>query len=206
MIATAELCSERLRLRALVPEDANDVFLYASDPVVARYAGWRAHRNPFDSILYIQQCMSDHWGPITFAVELSAEQRLIGIVDIRVVSRLWSAGEIGYTLARRYWGLGYNVEAGRLLLAYGFERLGLRRIQAVCDTRNRRSYRTMEKLGMVRERLLFGEHTRRGRQPDRFVYSLLRREWLAHRGKAAAPEQVAIPYRRQALCRTALST
>lgn len=206
MMAKAELRSERLRLRALVPEDANDVFLYASDPVVARYAGWRAHRTPFDSILYIQQCMSDQWGPITFAVEHCAEQRLIGIVDIRVVSRLWSAGEIGYTLARRYWGHGYNVEAGKLLVAYGFERLGLRRIQAVCDTRNRRSYRTMEKLGMVRERLLFGEQTRRGRQPDRFVYSLLRREWLAQCIKPAEPEQVAMAYPRQTLSRPALST
>jgi len=181
MMTTTELWGDRLRLRALEPEDANDVFNYASDPAVARYAGWRPHRTPFDSILYIQRCLSDQWGPITFGVEHCEDRCLIGIVDIRIVSRLWAAGEIGYTLARRYWGHGYNLEAGRLLVDYGFETLGLRRIQAVCDTRNRRSYRTMEKLGMVRERILFGEYSAQGRAPDRFVYSLLRREWSVRR-------------------------
>ncbi len=181
MMAGAELASERIRLRALEPEDASALFLYASDPLVARYAGWRPHRTPFDSILYIQRCMSDQWGPITFAVEHCEERSLIGVVDIRIISRLWASGEIGYTLARSYWGQGYNVEACDLLINYGFETLGLRRIQAVCDTRNRRSYRTMEKLGMVRERIIYGQHTVRGRQPDRFVYSLLRREWRLRR-------------------------
>ncbi len=186
MMARDELASERIRLRALAPEDANDVFRYASDPLVARYAGWRPHRTPFDSILYIQRCMSDQWGPITFGVEHFEERSVIGIVDIRVVSRLWASGEIGYTLARRYWGQGYNIEACDLLIDYGFETLGLRRIQAVCDVRNRRSYRTMEKLGMVRERIIYGQYTANGRQPDRFVYSLLRREWRSRRAAAAA--------------------
>lgn len=181
MMASEELWGERIRLRDLIPEDAHDVFLYASDPSVARFAGWRVHRTPYDSIAYVQRCMSDQWGPITFAVEHLRERRLIGLVDIRIVSRLWAAGEIGYTLARRYWGQGYNVEAGQLLIHYGFQTLGLRRIQAVCDTRNRRSYRTMEKLGMVRERIMFGEVGARGRQPDRYVYSTLRREWVQRR-------------------------
>ena len=55
------------------------------------------------------------------------------------------------------------MEAGTLLLEYGFKHLGLRRIQAVCDTANRRSYRTMEKLGMVRERCIAGDRMADGR-------------------------------------------
>ena len=38
-----------------------------------------------------------------------------GVVDIRIVSRLWALGEIGYTFSRRYWGQGFNIEAGELL-------------------------------------------------------------------------------------------
>jgi ribosomal-protein-alanine N-acetyltransferase len=126
---------------------------------------------------YIRRCLADDWGPITFAVEFVPEGRVIGVVDIRIISRLWGVGEIGYTLSRRYWGQGLNVEAGRLLLEYGFKHLGLRRIQAVCDTGNHRSYRTMEKLGMVRERVLTRVPMRNGRRVDRLVYSILRREW-----------------------------
>jgi len=174
-MANAELCGARLRLRDFRPEDIEDVFHYASDPLVTRYAGWVPHRTPYDSMAYIQRCLADDWGPITFAVEHMGRARVIGVVDIRVLSRFWGIGEIGYTLSRDYWGQGFNVEAGKLLLEYGFGQLGLRRIQAVCDTANRRSYRTMEKLGMVRERLVTAEQ--HGRRTDRLMYSIFWREW-----------------------------
>ena len=183
-MANRELRGGRLLLRDFQPEDIEDVFTYASDPLVTRYAGWEPHRSPYDSMLYIQRCLTDEWGPITFAIEHVADSRVIGVVDIRIVSRLWGVGEIGYTLGRHYWGQGFNIEAGRLLLDYGFNELGLRRIQAVCDADNRRSYRTMEKLGMVRERLVPRARTWMGRPVDRFVYSMLRREWERERIRA----------------------
>jgi ribosomal-protein-alanine N-acetyltransferase len=177
MMANAELRGDRVRLRDFKPEDIEDVFRYASDPRVTRFAGWEPHRTPYETMAYIRRCLADDWAPVTFAVEYVPENRVIGVVDIRVISRLWGVGEIGYTLSRRYWGQGLNVEAGRLLLDYGFRRLGLRRIQAVCDTTNHRSYRTMEKLGMVRERVINHVPRRNGRHVDRLVYSILRREW-----------------------------
>jgi len=177
MMAGTELRGERIRLRDFLPEDTDDVFAYASDPVVTRCAGWTPHRTPFDSMAYIRRCLSDDWGPITFAVEHLSDERVIGVVDIRIVSRLWGLGEIGYTLARAYWGRGFNVEAGNLLLLFGFRDMGLRRIQAVCDLDNRRSYRTMEKLGMSRERVIPRVRLASGRIVDRLMYAILRKEW-----------------------------
>jgi ribosomal-protein-alanine N-acetyltransferase len=177
MMAGVEMRGQRVLLRDLRAEDIDDVFVYASDPLVTRHAGWEPHRSPYESMLYIQRCLADDWGPITFAVELMEEECVIGVVDIRIISRLWGLGEIGYTLARSYWGKGFNVDAGGLLIDYGFRHLALRRIQAVCDTDNKRSFRTMEKLGMVRERVISGPHRRNGLPMDRFLYSLLRREW-----------------------------
>ena len=183
MMAHAELQGERVRLRDFQPEDLDDVFSYASDPAVTRFAGWEPHRTPYDTMAYIRRCLADDWGPITFAVEHVPEGRVIGVVDIRILSRLWGVGEIGYTLSRRYWGQGFNVEAGRLLLEYGFKHLGLRRIQATCDTTNYRSYRTMEKLGMVRERIINRVPLRDGRCVDRLMCSILRREWERRYGE-----------------------
>jgi ribosomal-protein-alanine N-acetyltransferase len=177
MRAGTQLRGERIVLRDFRPTDTNDVFRYASDPMVTRYAGWVPHRTPFDSMAYIQRCLDQAWGPITFAVECMSEGRVVGVVDIRVVSRLWGVGEIGYTLARSHWGKGFNVEAGTLLLHFGFDQLGLRRIQAVCDVFNRRSYRTMEKLGMTREQIVADVRNQRGERVDRVMYSILRREW-----------------------------
>lgn len=186
MRAGTELRGERIQLRDFRSEDTNDVFLYASDPMVTRFAGWVPHRTPYDSMAYIQRCLDRSWGPITFAVESLAENRVIGVVDIRVVSRFWGVGEIGYTLGRSYWGRGFNVEAGSLLLAFGFEHLGMRRIQATCDVFNRRSYRTMEKLGMVRERLLTNVQNPRGERVDRVVYSIQRRDWRRRQAQQSA--------------------
>lgn len=177
MMANTELRGDRVLLRDFEPEDIDDVFSYASDPRVTKLAGWAPHRTPQDTMAYIQRCWANDWGPITFAVEFLPEGRVIGAVDIRIVSRLWGLGEIGYTLNRQYWGKGLNVEAGRLLIDYGFRYLSLRRIQAMCDSHNHRSYRTMEKLGMVRERIIPRVPVRNGGRVDRLVYSILRREW-----------------------------
>jgi ribosomal-protein-alanine N-acetyltransferase len=185
MRSDTRIHGERICLRDFTPEDTDDVFEYASDPLVTRYAGWIPHQTPYDSMAYIQRCLDRDWGPITFAIEALAEGRVIGVVDIRIVSRFWGVGEIGYTLARSRWGRGFNVEAGTLLLSYGFEKLGLRRIQAVCDVFNRRSYRTMEKLGMVREQIVANRVNQRGEPVDRVMYSILKRQWL--RRTAPAP-------------------
>lgn len=54
---------------------------------------------------------------------------------------------LSFVLARQYWGRGLATEAGRLFVAYGFEKLRLRRIQAVIQTGNAASARVLEKLG-----------------------------------------------------------
>jgi len=174
------LQGERIRLRPFDLADVEDVFAYASDPQTTRYVGWDPHRTRHDSTLYIQRCRAEHDGLSTFAVEHLERRRVIGAVDLRLVSRIWRIGEIGYTIARPYWGQGYNVEAGRLLIDFGFITLGLRRIQAICDVANRRSYRTMEKLGMIRDMIVYHARFENGRPIDRYRYSIRRREWERH--------------------------
>jgi RimJ/RimL family protein N-acetyltransferase len=64
----------------------------------------------------------------------SDAERLIGSIELRVVSCEHRRGEIGYVLARESWGLGYATEATRRLLAFGFNELGLHN----CDPRESR--------------------------------------------------------------------
>jgi ribosomal-protein-alanine N-acetyltransferase len=171
---------ERVCLRPFGWDDVEAVFAYASDPQVTRYVDWSPHRSLRESAHYVQQCMDNREGFLTLAIEHREQGHVIGAIDLRVISRLWRIGEIGYTVARAYWGQGYNVESGRLAIDYGFRDLGLRRIQAVCDVANRRSYRTMEKLGMVREMILYRARFDGQRPIDRYRYSIRRREWERH--------------------------
>lgn len=56
--------------------------------------------------------------------------------------------EIGWWLARAWWGRGLATEAAHAALRDGFERVGLRRIVAIAQPANTASIHIMEKLGM----------------------------------------------------------
>lgn len=58
-----------------------------------------------------------------------------------------NAAFIAFYLARPYWGQGLATEAGHAFVQYGFQTLGLRRIEAGVNAQNLRSVRVMEKLG-----------------------------------------------------------
>ncbi len=59
--------------------------------------------------------------------------------------------EIGWWLARRYWGRGLATEAAQIALHDAFERLEFNRIISVARTTNEASKRIMEKLGLKLE-------------------------------------------------------
>lgn len=56
---------------------------------------------------------------------------------------------LAYYLARPFWGRGLATEAGRAFVQYGFETLGLRRIEAGVNAQNLASIRVLEKLGFT---------------------------------------------------------
>jgi ribosomal-protein-alanine N-acetyltransferase len=172
------LVGPRVQLRPFTLADVEGVFAYAGDAMVTRYLEWDPHLTWEDSARFIEASrLRQAAGCTTLGVERLADGAILGACELRVVDSLNRIGEIGYALAPRHWGQGYNVEAGRLLLDYGFAGLHLLRIQGMCDVDNRPSFRTMEKLGMVRERLLPRYRWRAGRQIDRYLYGILWREW-----------------------------
>ena len=61
--------------------------------------------------------------------------------------------EIGWWLARAWWGRGLATEAARVALRDGFERAGLQRIVAIAQPANTASIGIMRKLGMRFERM-----------------------------------------------------
>jgi len=146
-----ELHGPRVLLRLFRLDDVPAVLRYASDPEVTRYLEWEAYDDPATAEGFIRSTLIGGTARIARAVVLRDAGELIGGVELRVVSPVARRGELGYGLARAWWGQGYATEASGLLLDYGFERIGLERIQAVCATPNERSVRTLERLGMRRE-------------------------------------------------------
>jgi RimJ/RimL family protein N-acetyltransferase len=63
--------------------------------------------------------------------------------------------ELGYGMAKEYWGLGLGTEACKAWLNLGFNKLGLPRITAIALPENRASRRIMEKAGVKYEKNIF---------------------------------------------------
>ena len=169
-----ELTGERIVLRPFRLDDVPAVLSYASDPEVTRHLEWDAYDDPVTAAAFIRSTLVAGGNWIARAITLRDGGTVIGGADLRIVSPRDKRAEMGYGLARVYWGHGYAAEAGALLIRFGFERLGLTRIQAVCAVENERSARTLERLGMRREGRLAQYRWKGERPSDHYLYALTR--------------------------------
>jgi ribosomal-protein-alanine N-acetyltransferase len=65
-----------------------------------------------------------------------------------------NSAEMGYDLNPAYWGRGIMREALETIVRFGFDRMGLNRIQATIPAHNNRSLTLIRRLGFVQEGVL----------------------------------------------------
>ncbi len=80
--------------------------------------------------------------------------------------------EIGYWIAKPYWGKGIMPLAVEAVARYGFETLGLIRITATIFEKNSQSARVLEKCGFTYEGFLKNYYLKNGRAIHAKMYSL----------------------------------
>ena len=149
-----EFETPRLRLRAPVPDDAVAVFeQYAQDADVAKYMTWKPHRHISEARDFLNRCISvwQDGSAFVWVVIRKEDDQLLGMVEIRV--REFKA-DIGYVLAKAYWGKGYMPEAAQAVVNWAMAQDEIYRVWAVCDVDNKASARVMEKVGMQKEGVL----------------------------------------------------
>jgi [ribosomal protein S5]-alanine N-acetyltransferase len=92
--------------------------------------------------------------------------------------------ELGYVLGRAHWGQGLMQEALTALLDAAFGSMGLRRIEAEIDVRNRPSAALVRRLGFTQEGVLRERWIGKGGTASDFeLYGLLRKEWQPGAGQ-----------------------
>lgn len=174
--------TKRLRLRPFRLKDRADVHAYGSDPMVSRFMVWGPNTEA-DTDVFLGKAIEaqDRWprNDVSLAMELRATGQMIGSIRLWVVDPDQRTAEIGYSLARPQWRKGLTSEAALATMAAGFDLLGLHRIVATCDMRNRGSWGVMRKLGMRREGLLRRERMVKGAWRDTYLYALTEEEWAA---------------------------
>ncbi|MFL5567923.1 MAG: GNAT family N-acetyltransferase, partial [Gemmatimonadaceae bacterium] len=92
--------------------------------------------------------------------------------------------ELGYWIALDCWNRGYATEAAERIIDFGFETLGLHRIEARHFVRNPASGRVMQKLGMQQEGVERDWAIKWNCFETLALYSILEPEWRAARARA----------------------
>lgn len=145
------LRTPRLLLRQWREEDREPFAAMAAEAEVMRYLPPLTDRAASDAWIDRMRMRFDEHGFAYWAVELPGEAALIGAIGLSLVTfpaPFTPAVEIGWRLARAYWGRGYAFEAARAVLDDGFGRLGFREIVAFTVSANTRSWGLMQRLGM----------------------------------------------------------
>jgi [ribosomal protein S5]-alanine N-acetyltransferase len=168
--------TDRLVLRPWTFGDVPHVLAYANDEEWGRYLPVPHPYLEADARKFIAaQVLHDRTERFGWAVELDG--RAIGGLDLLLLEDE-QLGELGYAIARAFWGRGLATEAGRAVIDAAFRGCArLTRMRASADARNLASARVLEKLGLKRERLLRSNDVVRGEPVDEIWCSLLRSDW-----------------------------
>ena len=154
MIPPEIIETPKLVLCRPVLEDATSIFeRYARDPDVTRYLTWRPHQDIERTQEFVRRCCAfwDCREAFPWVIVPKDETRPIGMIDLRPQGE---RAEIGYVLARPFWGRGYMTEAARAVVEWALSQPEIYRVWAVCDVDNAASAKVLEKVGMLREGVL----------------------------------------------------
>jgi RimJ/RimL family protein N-acetyltransferase len=167
----SELQTERLRLRPFCLDDLDRLAEIHADPLVMRFLGGRT-RDRAETLIRLEaniRTWHEH-GFGMFAAFEKATGAMIGRCGLAFLDNTPEI-ELGYMLARDFWGHGYATEAARASLQFGFQDRSLARIVAVAHPENQASRHVIEKLGMRFEKNAhFYEN-------DVVYYALTREAW-----------------------------
>lgn len=181
--------TDRLIIRNWRDEDRDLFFEINSDPDVMHFFPVRRSRGEADKLFDYVQSLIAGTGIGFYAIEQKVDGKTIGFCGLMRTDLephiVKGTVEIGWRLAKRYWGKGLASEAARAILTYGFDTLKLDEIVSFAVKDNRPSIAVMERIGLRRDEAGDFDHPR---VPDshpqlkpHVLYRLTVSEWCAVR-------------------------
>ncbi|MBC7970930.1 MAG: GNAT family N-acetyltransferase [Verrucomicrobia bacterium] len=169
-----EIETDRLQIRPFTLIDLDALAATWGDPEVMRYIGSGQTRSRSETKASLERIIEhqEQDGFSLWAVDHKADGKLLGFCGLKSLDDTAEI-EIGWRLAKAYWGRGLATEGAKASLEYGFEVLEMNRIVAVANPANAASRRVMEKIGLQYEKEARYYNT------DCVYYALNRDQWNA---------------------------
>ncbi|BBB89531.1 MAG TPA: GNAT family protein [Methylomusa anaerophila] len=169
----------RVLLRDFTHSDLDKMHGWMSDNEVMTFLPHRKTTVKDQTLVHLSESIQENFNPnrkLYFFAVVLGNGDIIGSAGFTVISRSETGGvaNLGWVLAKDYWGKGYATEAARLLIDYCFNILGFHKVIARCDAQNKASERVMIRCGMIKE----AEHKQHvysnGTWRDRYEYAIFR--------------------------------
>jgi ribosomal-protein-alanine N-acetyltransferase len=167
--------TERLLLRRVNENDANEIFALRSNPETMKYIPRPLVKSIDDALEHIAMIdakIESNEG-INWAITYKDNPKLIGIIGHYRIKPEHFRAEVGYMLLPEYNGKGIISEAIKEVVNYGFNAMKLHSIEAIIDPENFGSERVLQKCGFVKEAHLKENEFYEGRFLDTVIYSIL---------------------------------
>ncbi|WP_084079411.1 GNAT family N-acetyltransferase [Demequina sp. NBRC 110057] len=176
--------TERLTLRPMTLDDAEDMAERRSDTTTAQYQAWKAPysveraRDLIADLMTRQGPTPGAWYQL--AVVRKRDGKVLGDVALFLSGNARTA-EVGFTLHPWARGHHYATEATARLVDYAVFDLGVHRIEACTHPHNIASVRVLERIGFLAEGIRREAYWVEDEVSDDAIYGLLAREWISRR-------------------------
>lgn len=166
---------ERVRLRPMEPGDTDDVIRMRSDPAILSRLFSDEPPTPEGHLRWLQR-IQEQGDRQEFIILERATDRMIGTIGLSNIEPQHHRAEYGILIGERdARGKGFALDASRLLLDYGFNKLGLHRVYLHVFADNEAAIGLYKKLGFQQEGILREHVFKGGCFRDVAVFGLMQR-------------------------------
>jgi ribosomal-protein-alanine N-acetyltransferase len=173
--------TERLLLRPVRQEDAENIYDYGKNPKSSEYTLWNQYKSINDAHSFIENYIFPNYEknipePIAICWKEKPDE-LIGMVGCFWASEKNKCMELAYVVNPKHWGQGVCTEAAKALVDFCFKRFDVQRIQAQFKAPNIASGKVMEKIGMSFEGVNKSACFHKEQFWDMHMYATTREDW-----------------------------
>lgn len=146
-----EPTTKRLQLRQWGKYDLHEFSSINSDPAVMKFYPKTLTKKESDAFANKIQSIIENKGWGFWAVELKYEKKFIAFVGLHEPNDILPCTpciELGWRLAKEYWGKGYATEAANAALKIAFEVLNVEAVYSYSSILNKKSQAVMTRLNM----------------------------------------------------------
>lgn len=173
---------EEVSLRLFRDDDAEEFYnlIIDSKPYLKEWLGWLDYIESVEDVANnikdrLKGFMENGGYPNSFAIIYGVE--IVGTIGFNSLNKANRTGVIGYWLGEKFQGKGIMSKAFKTVLDYGFNDLGLNRIEVSMAVENKKSRALPERFRFTKEGVIRQAEWLYDHYVDHAIYGLLSEEW-----------------------------